>query len=428
MKKSILFMMLSSLLLASCVDGGGDEQPTDESGNKIVKIMFHVDKNSSEGKAYQKLVSDFNEEYEDRKIKAAATFKARTAGGADYEQQLIALQMDNDLPDIITFDAPNCASYADADLLYDVTNDFTQEEKDDFLSLNTYQGKIYGLPIQESSAGFFYNKRIFADAGINVSSYTVENPWTFDQFKDVCSKLKARGVTPVDMRLDATNDETATYLLYPFIYAAGGSFVSSDGLTATGYFNSDKSKVGFQFFKDLVDASYTSYAIGATDFFTGKVGMYLSSGWTIPDLDNKFPEQFPNRDSWGLLPYPKLETRASATGSWSYAITNNGVKDKSCALELLKWMSSASSSTTITNATGMIPCRKSCVTNYAPGSPESVLLNQLAQTGKERPVTVGYPQFTTSFSDVIYKLRTTNDISATVDAAANELQSELDKR
>ena len=76
----------------------------------------------------------------------------------------------------------------------------------------------------------------------------------------------------------------------------------------------------------------------------------------------------------------------------------------------------------------MIPCRKSCVTNYAPGSPESVLLNQLAQTGKERPVTVGYPQFTTSFSDVIYKLRTTNDISATVDAAANELQSELDKR
>ena len=35
MKKSILFMMLSSLLLASCVDGGGDEQPTDESGNKI---------------------------------------------------------------------------------------------------------------------------------------------------------------------------------------------------------------------------------------------------------------------------------------------------------------------------------------------------------------------------------------------------------
>ena len=180
MKKSILFMMLSSLLLASCVDGGGDEQPTDESGNKIVKIMFHVDKNSSEGKAYQKLISDFNAEYEDQKIKAAATFKARTAGGADYEQQLIALQIDNDLPDIITFDAPNCASYADADLLYDVTNDFTQEEKDDFLSLNTYQGKIYGLPIQESSAGFFYNKRIFADAGINVSSYTVENksPWS----------------------------------------------------------------------------------------------------------------------------------------------------------------------------------------------------------------------------------------------------------
>ena len=78
------------------------------------------------------------------------------------------------------------------------------------------------MPIQESSAGFFYNKKIFRALGIDVSGYTAENPWTFEQFKSVCKSLKNGGYTAVDMRIDATKDEMATYLLYPFIYAAGG--------------------------------------------------------------------------------------------------------------------------------------------------------------------------------------------------------------
>lgn len=426
-KLPVLCLALTSMLLTACGGRAGGEHETDSSGNKIVKIMFHVDEKSAEGKAYKKRIDAFNQAYKDQKIKASASFRARTTGGADYEKQLIALQMDGSLPDIITFDAPNCASYADAGLLYDITSYLTQEEKDDFLSLNTYQDRVYGLPIQESSAGFFYNKNIFSRAGIDVSGYTVENPWTFAQFKDVCSRLKGAGIeTPVDMRLDATKDETAPYLLYSFIYAAGGEFVSPDGLTAKGYFNKQETKNGFQFIKDLVTAGYTSYAIGATDFFTGKVGMYLSSGWTITDLDNKFPETFPNRDSWGILPYPKEVTRASATGSWSYAVTDNGVADKDTTVELLKWMTSAESSTTVTNATGMIPCRKSCNPNYAPNSPEAVLLQQLSQTGRERPVTVGYPQFSTSFNSVIYKLKD-NDVSTTVENETNVLQAELDR-
>ena len=395
-------------------------------GNQTVKIVFHVDARTAEGQAYKRRIDMFNATYASVGLRAAPTFKARTTGGTDYELQLIAAQLDGSLAHIITFDAPNCASYADADLLWDITDSLSKEEKDDFLSLNTYQGRVYGLPVQESSAGFYYNKKIFADAGIDVSNITVENPWTFAQFKDVCAKLARTGKTPVDMRLDATKDETATYLLYSFIHAAGGQFLSEDGLTSTGYFNSDASKKGFQFLKDLVDAGYTSYAIEPTDFFTGKVGMYLSSGWTIPDLDNKYPENFPSRDSWGLLPYPCDVKRASATGSWSYAITNNATKDKAGVLELLKWMSSADSSTTVTNATGMIPCRKSCNPAYQAGSPEAVLFQQLEQTGIERPITIGYPQFTTVFSNVIYKMRDA-DVNTTVDNAAKELQRQLDR-
>lgn len=429
---SLLLVVIMLFGMTACVGGNpdgtgdGDGTSTDKEGNTIVKIMFHVDKSSTEGQAYQKRIDAFNAAYKDQKIKAQAIFKARSAGASGYETELQNNQLEGTLADIITFDAPNTAAYASAGLLYDISDLISKDEQDKFFSLNMYNGKLYGLPIQESSAGFFYNKKIFRAAGIDVGGYTAENPWTFEQFKDVCARLKAHGVTAVDMRLDATKDETAPYLLYPFIYAAGGDFVSSDGYTAKGYYNSAETAKGFQFIKDLITAGYTSYSIGATDFFTGKVGMYLSSGWTIPDLDNKYREQFASRDDWGLLPYPKGAEAASATGSWSYAITNNHHEDKTASLELLKWMTSAESSEAITTATGMIPARRDVVKNYAQGSPEYTLLKQLELSGRERPVTVAYPTFSTTFNQIIYGLGNGN-VTDLLNNATNTLQDAMDK-
>lgn len=427
---SIISILLATMMLlgmTACGGGEGNgEQQIDKDGNTIVKIMFHVDKSSTEGQAYQKRIDAFNAAYKDQKIKAQPIFKARSAGASGYETELQNNKLEGTLADIITFDAPNTAAYANSGFLYDISDLISAEDQDKFYSLNEYNGRLYGLPIQESSAGFFYNKKIFRDAGIDVSAYTAENPWTFEQFKDVCAKLKAHGVTAVDMRIDATKDETAPYLLYPFIYAAGGSFVSADGYTATGHYNSAATASGFRFIKDLISAGYTSYAIGATDFFTGKVGMYLSSGWTIPDLDNKYREQFASRDDWGLLPYPKGTVAASATGSWSYAITNNHHEDKTAALELLKWMTSAESSKAITDATGMIPARKDVEKNYAVGSPEYTLLKQLELSGQERPVTVAYPTFSTTFNQVIAGLGN-GDVNQLLNSATNTLQDAMNK-
>ncbi len=427
--------MTGSLFVLALVTGvsscGGNSNGNSVSGggkSSVVKIMFHVDSKSEEGMAYKKRIDAFNQAYADQGIRASASYVARTTGASAYETDLMNKQVEGTLPDIITYDAPNCASYAKSGLLYDITDLVPEEVKNDFVSTNEYQGKLYGLPIQESSAGFYYNKNLFAEAGIDVSSYTVENPWTFDQFKEVCRLLKEKGNVkyPVDMRLDATKDETATYLLYSFIYAAGGDFISEDGYTATGYFDSEKTADGFRFIKDLITAEYTSYSIGATDFFDGSVGMYLSSGWTIPDLDNKYPTTFPNRDSWGLLPYPKGVTVASATGSWCFGVTNNGTRDKSAAKELLLWLTSTESSKAITDATGMIPARKSVENSYEENSPEYVLMHQLQLSGRSRPNTVGYPKFTTCFNQIISELKD-GDIASILTTKTQSLQSELDK-
>ncbi len=431
--RNLLAAALSAVIvcgaLAAC--GGNDESDkgeVDEGGNTIVKIMFHVDSKSAEGVAYKKRVDAFNKAYAEQKIKAAPIFKARSTGASNYETELTNNKTEGTLADIITFDAPNCAAYANSGILYDISNIVPQETQSDFISLNKYNNKLYGLPIQESSAGFYYNKKIFRDAGVDVSAYTVENPWTFEQFEAACEKIKNYcTVAAVDMRIDATKDETAPYLLYPFIYAGGGNFADEIGLNAKGYFDSAATKKGFDFIKGLLDKGYTSKAIGATDFFTGKVGMYLSSGWTIPDIEHKYTEVFKSRDDWGLLPYPQDVAKASATGSWCFGITDNHHPDKSASKELLMWMTTTESAKEITDATGMIPARKSVETDYAKGSPEDVLLSQLKTTGRARPATIAYPTFSTQFNMVIGGIKTGSDLQSLLNTAATELQTEMNK-
>ena len=432
MKKSLIALLTLPLILGGCslFGGGNDENdPNSEAGKKKLTIRFHVDEKSTEGQGYKKIINNFVNDHAKDGIKVTMDFVARTGSTDAYNTQLAKDKIAGTLPDIMTFDAPNCANYASKEYLYDISNALSETEKAKYLTLNTYQGKLYGIPIQESSAGFYYNKALFTQAGINVDGITVENPWTFSQFQTVCGQLLNAGITPVDMRLDATKDETAMYLLYPFIYAAGGSFVDSTGLTATNYFDSDASIRGYQFLKGLVSSHYTSYGIGATDFFTGEVGMYLSSGWTIPDLDNKYPDVFGTKDrsKWGLLPYPKDVQAASATGSWSYGITQNKRVDKSLVIELLKYITNADCSKTITDHTGMIPANKDVPTTYPSGSPEYVLRKQLELSGKERPASVGYPQISTSFNQLISELSNATDVASAVHNKARYLQGELDK-
>ena len=427
MKKSLLSLLVVPFLLMGCnLFGGGESEeddPNSEAGKKNIKIRFHVDTKNVEHDGYDKVITEFNNAHAKDGVKVTASYVARTGTNSQYELQLAKDMEDGTLPDIITFDAPNCARYAKDGYLYDITNAFTAEEKAKFVTLNEYQGKLYGLPIQESSAGFYYNKTLFAQAGINVDAYTVDNPWTFDQFKAVCAQLKAASITPVDMRLDATKDETGTYLLYPLIYAAGGSFVDAAGTQAKGNFDSDASIAGFQFIRDLIDAQYTSYGIGATDFHTGKVGMYLSSGWTIRECDYEYQTTFGRHDrtKWGILPYPKGTVAASATGSWSFAVTNNQREDKSLVIELLKHLTNAQSSKTITDYTRMIPANKDAQFDYQPGDPEYFLRDQLGKSGKARPETVAYPEFSATFAKVISELRSGN-VAEIVHNKATELQ------
>ena len=431
----ILSALLAVLMAFSFIGcgGGGPEEEVDADGNTIIDMMVHVAQQSAEGMAYNRITDAFNssDTAKENKIKIRVDYSPRSTSATGYETELGNMLNNGNLPDIITFDAPNTWNYAENGILADITDLIAEETQSDFfeISKNTYNGKLYGLPIQESSAGIYYNKAIFRSAGLlsEVENMTVDNAWTMTQFESICNRLKGKCDLPVDLQLYNANDEMATYLLYPFILAGGGTFLSSDGMTAKDYFDSAATIAAFDRLRNWVNNGYTSFDASNVGFYTGGIAMYLSSGWSIPEIRNQYTQELGN--DWGILPYPKGDTgvAASATGSWSFGMTTQCATPEKAAI-VLEWLVSTDSSVAITDATGMIPARRSAVERkgYTPGSPEYVLYDQLNKTGKTRPGTIAYPEFSSRFRAVINQIREgTQTTSVIVSGQAAQLQEYL---
>ena len=197
-------------------------------------------------------------------------------------------------------------------------------------------------------------------------------------------------------------------------------------MTETGYLNSAVTIAAFQKIRNWVDSGYTSYDASNVGFYTGQYAMYLSSGWSIPEIRNQYTQQL--GEDWGILPYPKGVSAASATGSWSFGMTTQCASTEETAI-VLEWLVSTESSVTITDATGMIPARKSAIEekNYAVGSPEYLLYDQLNKTGKTRPGTVAYPEFSSAFRGIINGLRNDSNATSIVTSQTTTLQNNLDR-
>ncbi|HTL40456.1 MAG TPA: extracellular solute-binding protein [Pseudolysinimonas sp.] len=89
--------------------------------------------------------------------------------------------------------AGELASQVEAGYVMDITDDVTDEL--DAIGGTAapwqYQGKTYGLPFQFGIEGFWYNKDLFAQAGIDTP------PTTLDELYGDIDKLKTAGITPI---------------------------------------------------------------------------------------------------------------------------------------------------------------------------------------------------------------------------------------
>ena len=435
MRKGVVLSMVAALslgLLAGCSGGSSSKTSKEAASKDDVKVWVQFSDETSEGKAWEQVVQNFNKKYKG-KYKVVTEYIPRSGSGGGYEDKVNAAITTNSLPDVITLDGPNTAAYAKSKVITPLDDYLKDNNMEDVLDSikqqGTYDGKFYAFGYSESNVGIYYNKKMFKEAGIDESSLpTLKKPWTWDEFKAISKKLKDHfKEAAIDFRLNS-NDEMLPYAYMPLIWSNGGRVVNEDGTKAEGYFNSKESTQAVQFIQDLVKEGYTTVSPVEKGFETGQYPMVLSGSWTIADLQTNYKDI-----DFGILPYPvsnKTKKLVSPSGSWQLAVTTKSNK-KDAAAEFVKFATNTESSEILSLGNSVLPIRKSTIENIKDkvSEPMRFLMEQNAATAHARPVVVAYPQVSRSFQQAMQDIsyyEENPDVQKVLDSRAKEMQTAID--
>jgi multiple sugar transport system substrate-binding protein len=223
-------------------------------------------------------------------------------------------------------------------------DDFASEFPEDLWGPGEVRGERYAIPLDVHPLIMFYNKELFAAAGIEEPG---TEPWTREEFEDALAKLEESGVTPLSL---GTAFQGAA-LFQALIRQYGGSLTDEAGTTAT--YNSEAGVQALQKIKELRD-KYTPEVSGTGDpevnvFKQGDVGMTFHGPWWISDLSKL--------DFVGFAPLPTIgDQPATWGGSHQLALTTDDPTTQAAAAVWIKWLSDNSAEWA---AAGQVPARQS---------------------------------------------------------------------
>ena len=203
-KRKILATLVTAAMLVatlgSCgsTDGSSNKKKkakTDENGAQEITWMFWDDLEATEdliSLGYKDTIERFNKDYEGQ-----YHVKPITTNLEEYYTKLNALVASNDAPDVfIVSPGPQLTDYVEPGVAAPL-DDYLNKDgwKDTFTSdavftQQTYDGKIYAVPLNTAAACCFYNTEMFENAGATV-------PTTWEEMLTACEKLQAAGYTPI---------------------------------------------------------------------------------------------------------------------------------------------------------------------------------------------------------------------------------------
>ena len=194
--------------------------------------------------------------------------------------------------------------------------------------------KYYGVQMFPWVVGFFYNKDLFEQAGIQ------ETPETWEDFMTDCEKLKKK-------KINAVTCDDAYMTLIPNNYLA--RLVGSEKIAAMSEnasdpaWQSEEVKETFAEMEKLSEfmspqTATNKYPAGQQEFALGEAAMYLNASWMPAEVAETAGEDFP----WGFFAFPQVEGGVEDKGYASVGGVPMAVysesKNPEAAKEFLRYM------------------------------------------------------------------------------------------
>ena len=262
---------------------GGAESSSADGKTKITMAVW----NGSWCEDLQAIQEDFNSKNPDIDL----DIQMQTG---DYSDFLGAKVASNDLPDIYLLTPyQQVVAFAEAGRLMDLSEEpFVDVVYPTALeAVKGSDGKIYAFPHANEYLGVFYNKEIFANAGIDTL------PTTRDEFAEVCAKLEAAGIQPIasTYKESWTLKHLFSTLLTPFVQDDIPGFLASLN-SGEGTFGVDGIDEVFAFLdimkqysgSNMMDQDSTS---GFNALANGQAAMLLSGEFSLSTVAHADPVQ-----------------------------------------------------------------------------------------------------------------------------------------
>ncbi|MDG0810379.1 ABC transporter substrate-binding protein [Cohnella rhizosphaerae] len=173
------------------------------------------------------------------------------------------------------------------------------------LATTQADGSIFSVPFETWFQGIMYNKKIFADNGIEI-------PKTWDQFIAISEKLKAAGIKPLGVG-DKDGDVIGKMALG--VVLSTGAIIEPDIESAKTTYSASW-KTGLDKFYEVVskgiigtDAFGMSVDDMVNEFLTGKSAMISMGSWQVADMHKKAPDL-----DFDIFPYPSV---AEGQDNWA---------------------------------------------------------------------------------------------------------------
>ncbi len=222
-------------------------------------------------------------------------------------------------PDILRTEIAWGPEFAALGFLYDITDQVTEEERASYLAApfayNVWHDRIWGLPQVTDAPALTYNKRLFAEAGLEGPPQTMEE-----------LEQHALAISALGEDIYGLAQPWAEYAFQPFMWAFGGGLIDADDLEI--HINDQGTIDAFNFLLGMMENGAMNpnfdpanqYGNSLLDFKEGRAGMYIIGPWATSDILSG-PEFVDTPENLGVAPIPPGPVgQGSPVGGHEYTI------------------------------------------------------------------------------------------------------------
>lgn len=389
----------------------------------VIRVWSHQGQ-EAENRAMREMAAAFNEAHASRGVQVAITFFP----DFQYAEKIAIAAAAHDLPDVLDLDGPTVARFATAGVLQPIGHWFTSEELGDFLPTivqqGTIGGRLYALGAFESAAVLYYDRAMFARAGVEPPSFP--HGWSWSEFLQACALLRAAEIEPVALHMNESADEWFTYAFLPVVWSGGGFIIDGEANRVTGLLTSEETVRNLRLWQNLFLRGFAAAnPVDPDPFGSGTVAMDWSGHWMARSHARNKGENL------GVMPLPTIgDAPVAPCGSWCWGMTASAREPDLAAL-WLRWVTDPVQGVErIVRANGAVPARRSAFAAFPEYErpPYQLFRYQLENFARPRPRTPHYATLTMQFAGALRDIAQGTPVEARLAAAEREIQAVIDRR